>query len=298
MKEFGSERVCINDDDVLPVNSMSLDPLFFAQLYSVDELEEFKSNREDMCYSLINLNQESDCAYCVSQGKEIRINQRVVSASNIEDALDFAVISDMGGNEAVCSSCLYKYLVTLTDLFEDLLSEEEKGSLILNYSKDLIKGIVVQLSQDAITLNKNQMLTEKDIIETQIAHLADSKKQLSRVSLDAKSPEIRGNFEVLLRVHKTLYKLESIFLFQVLSLQEAEDELTAITLLKFMIETADRILSTHDDIRSQRSTLINLGVSIDALDDLLDEREIHRKHAEKRFRNLLSVLSKVNSRPS
>ena len=107
------------------------------------------------------------------------------------------------------------------------------------------------------------------------------------------SPEIRGNFDVLLRVHKTLYRLESIFLFQVLSLREAEDELTALTLLKFMVETADRILSTHDDIRCQRTTLIDLGVNENTLDDLLDEREIHRRHAEKRFRNSL----KKNFRP-
>jgi hypothetical protein len=298
MKEFGGERVCINDDDVLPVKSMALDPLFFAQLCSVDDLEGFKSNREDMCYSLINLNQDTDFAYCVSQGKAIRINQKTIRATNIEEALDFAVSSDMSGNEVICSSCLYKYLVTLTDLFEDLLSEEEKGDLILSYSQDLINSIVSQLSQEGVLQNTNRLKSEREIIENQIEHLAIGRKQLGLISLDTDSPEIKGNFDVLLRVHKTLSRLESIFLFQVLSLHEAEDELTALTLLKFMVETADRILSTHDDIRSQRSALINFGISIETLDDLLDEREIHRRHAEKRFRNLLSLLSKVSSRPS
>ena len=198
----------------------------------------------------------------------------------------------MSGNEVICSSCLYKYLVSLTDLFEGLLSEKEKSDLLLSYSQDLINNIVSQLSQDVAMQRSTRMTSERDIIKTQIVHLAIARKQLGLISLDTESPEITGNFDVLLRVHKTLSRLESIF--QVLSLHEAEDELTALTLLKFMVETADLILSTHDNIRAQRENLINLGVPFETL----DEREIHRKHAEKRFRNLLSLLSKVSGRPS
>ncbi len=296
--EFGGERVCINNDDVLPVKSMALDPQFFAQLYSVDELENFKSDREDMCYALINLDLDSDKAYCVSQGREIRINKKTIKATNIEEALDFTRISDMSGNEAICSSCLYKYLVTLTDLFEGLLSEEERGDVILNYSRDLINSIAAELSQDVDMQNNTCLLSEREIFETQIQNLADERSQLGRISLDTSSPEITGTFDVLVRIHKTLARLESIFLFQVLSLHDADNELTALTLLKFMVETADRILSTHDDIRSQRVTLTDLGISINTLDNLLNEREKHRRHAERRFRNLLSLLSQVSSRPS
>ena len=298
MKEFGDERVCINNDDVLPVKSLSLDPMFFAQLCSVDELHDFKSDREDMCYSLINLDVDSDNAYCISQNREIRINKKAIRATNIEEALDFAISSDMSGNEAICSSCLYKYLVTLTDLFEGLLSEAERGDVILSYSRELINSIATELSQDVIIHNGNHLRSEREIIETQITNLADERIKLSGISLETSSPEIKGNFDVLVRIHKTLSRLESIFLFQVLSLQEADDELTALTLLKFMVETADRILSTHDDIRSQRVSLIALGISINTLDSLLNERETHRRFAEKRFRNLLSLLSQVNSRPS
>ncbi len=298
MKEFGDERVCINNDDVLPVKSLSLDPMFFAQLCSVDELHDFKSDREDMCYSLINLDVDSDNAYCISQNREIRINKKAIRATNIEEALDFAISSDMSGNEAICSSCLYKYLVTLTDLFEGLLSEAERGDVILSYSRELINSIATELSQDVIIHNGNHLRSEREIIETQITNLADERIKLSGISLETSSPEIKGNFDVLVRIHKTLSRLESIFLFQVLSLQEADDELTALTLLKFMVETADRILSTHDAIRSQRVSLIELGISINTVDTLLNERENHHRNAEKRFRNLLSLLSQVNSRPS
>ncbi len=298
MKEFGGERVCINDDDVIPVKTMVLDPQFFAQLCSVNDLQDFKSNREDMCYSLINLNPDADNAICLSQGKVIRINKKTIRATNIEEGLDFAINSDVSGNEAICSSCLYKYLVTLTDLFDNLLSEEEKGQIILSYSQDLINSIAAQLSQEVLNYNRNDILSNREIIEMQIERLANTRKRLGTKTIDSRSPDINETFEVLLRVHKTLLKLESIFLFQVLSLQEADDELTALTLLKFMVETADRILSTHNDIRAQRSALINLGVKVERVDELLEERKIHHKHAEKRIRNLLSILSKVNSRPT
>jgi hypothetical protein len=138
-----------------------------------------------MCYSLINLNQDTDHASCVSQGKTIRINQKNIRATNIEEALDFSVSSDMSGNEIICSSCLYKYLVTLTDLFDDLLSEEERGELILRYSQDLIRSIATQLSQDVIAQNSNRLTYERKIIETQIEHLTRSRKQLGMISLDS-----------------------------------------------------------------------------------------------------------------
>ena len=292
MKEFGDERVCINNDDVVPIKSMNVDPLFFTQLQSVENLTEFKSEREDLCYSLINLDSNDDCAYCVSQGRAIRINKKEISAKIIEEALDFAVTSDMSGNEVICSSCMYKYLVTLTDLYEDLLSETEKSATILRYSRDLVNKIAEELSLYSVYSNANIILTKEEIIEQHIHHLTTERGKLVQLTLVTDSSEIQGNFEVLVRVHRTLLRLEAVFLFQVLSLNEADDDLTALTLLKFMVETASRILTTHDNIRRQRELLIHLGISIEELDSLLSEKEEQRVNAERRFRNLMALLAK------
>ncbi|MDF1539833.1 MAG: hypothetical protein P1Q69_13115, partial [Candidatus Thorarchaeota archaeon] len=220
------------------------------------------------------------------------------SAASIEDALDFTFSSDMSGNEAICSSCLYKYLVTLTDLYEDLLSETEKSATILSYSKDLVNRIAEELSLYNLYSNRNIILTKEEIIEQHIHYLTTERGKLAQLTLVTDSSEIQGNFEVLVRVHRALSRLEAVFLFQVLSLNDADDDLTALTLLKFMVETASRILATHDDIRRQRELLIQLGISIDDLDDLLSEKEEQRVNAERRFRNLMVLLSQVSGRPS
>jgi len=298
MKEFGKERVCINNDDVMPIRSLNIDPLFFTQLQSVENLNEFKSERKDMCYSLINLDSSDDHAYCVSQGHAIIINNKAISAANIEDALDFAVSSDMSGNEVICSSCLYKYLVTLTDLYEDLLSETEKSATILSYSKDLVNKIADELSLYSVYSNRHIILTKEEIIEQHIHHLTKERGKLSQLTLATDSSKVQGNFEVLVRVHRTLSRLEAVFLFQVLSLNEADDDLTALTLLKFMVETASRILATHDDIRRQRETLFQMGITANELEALLTGKEEQRINAERRFRNLMALLAQVSGKPS
>ncbi len=298
MKEFGDERVCINNDNVVPIKSMQVDPLFFTQLQSISDLDEFKSEREDMCYSLINLDNSDDCVYCISQGSIIRINNKAVSATNIEDALDFTVSPDMNDNEVICSSCLYKYLVTLTDLYEDLLSESEKSLTILSYSKDLVNKIAEELSLYSLYSNRNIILTKEEIIEQHIHCLTQEREKLNRLAIEKESLELQGDFEILVRVHRTLSRLEAVFLFQVLSLNEADDELTALTLLKFMIDTANRILSTHDEIRKQRDLLDRIGILTGDLDALLSEKEEQRVIAERRFRNLIVLLSQVSGRPS
>lgn len=113
-KEFGTEKVCVNNDDVQPINSISIDPTFFGLMDSREGLAEFKSSNEGMCYLLISLDAEDGRAYCVSQGRQLKINNRDIQASDIKDALQFVSTKDITTDGVVCSSCLYKYLVTLS----------------------------------------------------------------------------------------------------------------------------------------------------------------------------------------
>ena len=129
-REFGDESVCLNNDDILPISSISVDPRFFVSLSSHADLAEFKSDKEDMCYLLINLNKDDGHAYCVSRSKILTINNQPIHASDIENALQFVPISGVGDNHVICSSCLYKYLVTLSDVFGEIVSEEERNQII------------------------------------------------------------------------------------------------------------------------------------------------------------------------
>ena len=45
-REFGDEKVCLNNDSILPINAISVDPSFFNQLDSKAMLDEYKSDNK------------------------------------------------------------------------------------------------------------------------------------------------------------------------------------------------------------------------------------------------------------
>ena len=81
-RQFGDEKVCLNNDDVFPINAISVDPSFFEQISCIDDLAEYKSDRESMCYLLIYLDRQGGFCYCVSQGQRISINQKDVKTTD------------------------------------------------------------------------------------------------------------------------------------------------------------------------------------------------------------------------
>ena len=87
LKEFGREKVCLNNDDVVPITTITIDPVFFGNATSIEDLTELRSNSESMCYCLVFLDNDKEHTYCVSQGQLVKINGRPVKASEIQAAL-------------------------------------------------------------------------------------------------------------------------------------------------------------------------------------------------------------------
>ncbi|MFW9975582.1 MAG: hypothetical protein ACFFDQ_09975, partial [Candidatus Thorarchaeota archaeon] len=86
-REFGDEKVCLNNDSVLPINAILVDPSFFTPLYSKSQLVGFRSDNISMCYLLMFLDRDEGFCYCVSQNQRICINNKDVKVSEIENAL-------------------------------------------------------------------------------------------------------------------------------------------------------------------------------------------------------------------
>lgn len=292
-KEFGPEKVCVNNDDVQPISSISIDPTFFGLMGSREGLAEFKSNNESMCYLLISLDHQNGWAYCISQGKQLKINNRDILASDIQDALQFVSTKDMSADGAVCSSCLYKYLVTLSSVFSDMLSDVERSEAIKAY----VKRTALRMAMDLDKAAKEEDLKDEETLQRhvrkQITELIRLKSELNSLISEVKRREESQELVDLCEQYKLLTRLYTVFLFQVLTLAEAEDEPVALGALKFMVGVAGRTVDLNNRIRENTHSLEESGRIPVWARSILDKHASARKRNEQRILNLARVLSQV-----
>ncbi len=294
MREYGIERVCINKDNVLPIKSIAIDPNFFAQLESIEMLSEFESDREDICYGLLNLDPRDGIAYCVNRGDAITINRQAIRAADIKDALNFVLPSQMGVDDAICSSCLYKYLITLTDVFKEILSDSERSGIIITYTRDLVNLIASELSYGVIPSYRNSMIDRNERFDQ--SHLSISIEHYDLIfEMESTDSE---DMKLLVDAYRRLSKFESVFQHQVLSVNQDCDEVSAVTYLKLMIGTTRKILSLHDEIRSLNHIVMNSGLILETHEKILGEIESIRRKSEIGFRKLVPLLSEIKVRPT
>ncbi len=293
-KEFGEEKVCINDDDVLPIRAISVDPSFFTQIENLEDLLEFKSDKENMCYLLIYLEKSGNFVYCVSRGMKLHINNREVKASDIKDALSFVSTTEHSTNGVVCSTCLYKYLVTLGDVFDDLISESERSEIIESYVKEIYMKMAVDLGGgDSEAIGYVDESIYSDLIRKQIEQLSRQRTELTENIGELREIEGKSHYVYLLEKYSQLCRLESVFLLQVMSLKESTDQFVAIGLLKFMIELSEQVMQINNSIREVLQILEEEKAVPQPIKNIIAINENHRRIGEHRFANLLHLLSQV-----
>jgi hypothetical protein len=293
-KEFGEEIVCLNNDDVVPINPISLDPTFFTHSTSIEDLKEFKSDNEEMCYLLIYLDKEKGKAYCVSQGQELRINNQDVRDTDIEEALQFVTYTELSSNGVLCSECLYKYLVSCTDV-GIIPDDEERNAILATYVKKIAIQMAMRLSDSKSAIKSDKFEVHEETIHKRIKELIEDRTfWISRISELEKNNEDTRLVE-LYEYYKLLARLESVFLYQVLTIAESSDISVSLGSIKFMVEVAERFINTSDSIRETTFELED--------NDLLMTRHImvlilyseRRKRTERWFHNLIRVLSQVQA---
>ena len=292
-KEFGDETVCLNNDDVLPINPISLDPTFFTHTTSIEDLKEFKSDKEDMCYLLIYLDKENGKAYCVSQGKELRINKQDVKDKDIEDALQFVTYTELSSNGALCSECLYKYLVSCTDV-GIIPDEEERNEILAIYVKKIAIQMAMRLS-DSKSITSDKFEAHEEAIHKRIKELIEDRAfWISRIS-ELKNKDEEARLVELYEHYKQLARLESVFLYQVLTIAESSDIALSLGSIKFMVEVAERFINTSDSIRETTYELEDNGLLMTRHIMVLILYSERRKRTERWFHNLIRVLSQVQA---
>lgn len=292
-RQFGNEKVCLNNDDVFPINAISVDPSFFEQISCTDDLAEYKSDKESMCYLLTYLDREGGYCYCVSQGKRININKKDVKVSEIDSALQFVTTTEKNRDGVICSDCLYKYLRTLGEASEGFLTDSERVEIVASYVKDISTRMAAELSG----YSENSFSDEnyEQHVQLYIQKLNQTRSQWASLTMKLKEKNGDKILTELVDHYRALHRLEVVFLFQVLSLDENKEESDPLETLRFMIGVSEKVIVLSDLIREKTHDLLERKVMNKDLQDSFRKHSEKRKETEYKFSNLVKVLSEIGA---
>jgi hypothetical protein len=295
-KEFAGlekEKICLNNDDVIPINAISIDPSFFEQIVSVDDLTEYKSDNESMCYLLIFLDRKEGYCYCVSQGQRISINERDVKTSEIDSALEFVTSADRSKDGVICSDCLYKYLRTIGEASTGFLTDQEREEIITSYVREVSMRMAAELS--GISLKSTSDAEYEKNVRQYIKRINDSRTPWAALMNKLKRADADKTLLELVEHYRAFYRLEAIFLSQVLDFKTTSNELDALSTLKFMVNIAEKVIQLSDTIRDKTNDLIERKKMSSELQEKFKKHIEKRRNTEYSFSNLVNVLSDINA---
>lgn len=292
-RQFGDEKVCLNNDDVVPINALSIDPSFFEQISHIDELIEYKSDKESMCYLLMYLDRKDGFCYCVSQGQKISINKKAIKATEIDSALQFVTTTDKNRDGVVCSDCLYKYLRTLGEASEGFLTDSEREEIVASYVRDVSTRMAAELSGYSTSNFSDEKYQQH--VRLYIKKLNQTRSQWASLTLKLKEKNSDKTLTELVDHYRALHRLEAVFLFQVLSLDEDTEESDPLETLRFMVGVSEKVILLSDLIRQKTQDLLERKAMSKDLQDSFRKHSEKRKETEYKFSNLIKVLSEIGA---
>ncbi len=304
-KVFGagsnSEKLCVNNDSVLEIEAIEIDPSIFSFHYDKDSMEEEQASEGNVCYASIYINYPNNKVYCISQGWVLRIHGKDVPGNDLEDAMQFLSTKEISSSAEICSECLYKFILTLGDTFADALTEREKTEEVKRYVDKFSLMIAVKHSQT------DQMMepigTEEDIedgvdhfqfLRNYLVQLLDQQNYWNRLVQELKEENANDWILNLISMREKLARLEFQFYSQTLQLRDINEFHMLIKVLQYVLKSSDEIIGLneliHSEIRSERfRQLIELD---DRLDPLAGYAEKSRT-IEHNFGNILQILTKL-----
>ncbi|MGY5880003.1 MAG: hypothetical protein RTV31_07115 [Candidatus Thorarchaeota archaeon] len=292
-RQFGDEKVCLNNDDVVPINAISVDPSFFEQISAIEELAEYKSDKDSMCYLLMFLDRKGGFCHCVSQGQKIVINKKDVKTTEIDSALQFVTTTDRNNDGVVCSDCLYRYLRTLGEASEGFLTDSEREELVASYVRDVSTKMAAELSGYSVNSYSDEKYEQH--VRLYIKKLNQTRNQWASLTLKLKEKSGDKVLTELVDHYRALYRLEAIFLFQVLSLDESLEESNSLGTLRFMVGVSEKVIQLSDMIREKTYDLLERKAMSEDVQKSLRKHAEKRKETEYKFSNLAKVLGEISA---
>lgn len=257
------------------------------------ELSEYKSDKENMCYLLMYLDRKGGYCYCISQGQRININNKDVKTSEIDSALQFVTSTERNRDGVACSDCLYRYLRTLGEASEGFLTDSEREELIASYVRDVSTRMAAELSGYSSNNYSDEQFEQH--LRVYIKKLNQTRSQWANLTRKLKENDGDVVLTELVNHYKALYRLEAIFLFQVLSLDEPTDKSESLTTLRFIVGVSEKVIGLSDQIREKTHDLLERKAMSEEVQRSLRKHSEKRKEIEYKFSNLVKVLNEISA---
>jgi len=300
-KVFGDENLCVNDDKVLEIEAIEIDPSIFSFRPDRESMIDEQAGEGNICYAAIYVNYPDNRVYCISQGWILRIHGKDVPGGDLEDALQFLSTKEANASAEICSECLYKFILTLGDTFADIMTKKEKTDEIKKYVDRFSLKIALKHSQMGDMMEP--IGTEEDI-EADVDHFGFLRKYLIQLLeqqhywSDLKQKYVEENSEFwiqdLLQKRVRLARLEFQFYSQTLQLRDINDFILLIKMLQYILRTSDEILSLNEEIHTMihSKKFLEIATADNRLTLLAKYAEKSRT-VEHSFGNILQILTKM-----
>ncbi|NHI90504.1 MAG: hypothetical protein EAX87_13370 [Candidatus Thorarchaeota archaeon] len=300
-KVFGDEKLCVNSDSVLEIESIEIDPSIFSFHYDKESMQEERATEGNVCYASIYINYPDNKVYCISQGWVLRIHGKDVPGNDLEDAMQFLSTKEITSSAEICSECLYKFILTLADTFADTLSEKEKSEEIKKYVDKF--SLMIALKHSETDSMMVPIGTEDDIengvdhfqfLRNYLVQLLDQQNYWVDLGRKLEQEEADEWIRKLVAMRERLSRLEFQFYSQTLQLRDINEFNILVKMLQYVLKTSDEIVllneKIHAEIRSDR--FCKLAEQDERMDVLAGYAEKSRT-IEHNFGNILQILSKL-----
>ena len=300
-KVFGDEKLCVNNDSVLEIEALEVDPSLFLFRPDRESMIEKQASEGNICYVSIFVNYPDNKVYCISQGWVLRIRGKDVPGNDLEDALQFLSTKEASASAEICSECLYKFILTLGDTFTDLMTKKEKTDEIKKYVDQFSLKIAIKHSQMD---NMMEPIGTEEDIENGIDHFEFLRKYLVQLieqqhywaDLEKVFAEENSEFWIqdLLRKRERLARMEFQFYSQTLQLRDINDFILLIKMLQYILGSSDEILLLNEEIHNVISSrkfkeIIQIDNRLSSLASYAEKS----RTVEHNFGNILQILTKM-----
>ncbi|MHA2353323.1 MAG: hypothetical protein ACXAC0_01805 [Candidatus Thorarchaeota archaeon] len=300
-KVFGDEKLCVNNDSVLEIDAIEIDPSIFSFRSDKESMEDERASDGNVCYASIYINYPNNKVYCISQGWILRIHGQDVPGNDLEDAMQFLSTKEITSSAEICSECLYKFILTLGDTFSDLLTEKEKTDEVKKYVDKFSLMIAVKHSQ---TDQMMEPIGTEDDIEEGIDHfqflrnyliqLLDQQSYWTNLSDDLEEEQAEDWVQNLVAMREKLSRLEFQFYSQTLQLRDINEFNMLIKMLQYVLMSSDEIIELNDLIHSEiRSNQFRELIKRDDRLKVLEGYAEKSRTIEHNFGNILQILTKL-----